>query len=269
MKKLLLPHPVLLPVGKDYEQKYGFEMSVGKAQHSLDGNILIPVEFNLQSAFIRNLWRNKKAKIIVLVKCSKMCRRASFEINNMSTKIVLPLYDYVDKITISPYITSTEKIKPFKSSEHHKEFAGMQISVPKGAILARGSDSVLTIDSLPTLNAAIRLMTENTLTDGEYRFDVTDDYIKIYMNKETRARIETLRGTSQGRLFPSVYMTVLTYAIQNIDDNAGRKWAESLKKTLEDNKIKTDDLIHDAYKHAQRLLKYPLEHIMEDAAAND
>ena len=270
MKKLLIPHPILLPEGPDYINGCKFDMTTGDAQHTMDGNIRIPITFALKSEFIHDLISKNKAKIIVLVKCSKTYKRMKIEINGMEHQLTLPLSDYLDKITLLPYITATEAIESFKSAEHHDEFTGIHIGVPAGAILARGSDSELTIDSLQTLNAAMQLMTNNKLEDGEYRFDVTDNYIKIYMNDETRRKVEILRKSKKSRLYPSVYMAVLTYAMQNIEDNEDKKWAEALKKTLDENKIKIDDqLKENAYMHTQRLMEYPLKYMMEDSYTHD
>lgn len=270
MKKLLIPHPILLPEGPDYINGCKFDMTTGHAQHTMDGNIRIPITFALKSEFIHDLISKNKAKIIVLVKCSKTYKRMKIEINGMEHQLVLPLSDYLDKITLLPYITAAEAIESFKSSEHHDEFAEMHISVPAGAILARGSDSELTIDSLQTLNAAIQLMTNNELKGGEYRFDVTDNYIVIYMNDETRRKVDILRKSNKNRLYPSVYTAVLTYAMQNIKDNEDKKWAEALKKTLDENKIKIDDqLKENAYMYTQRLMEYPLKYVMEDDYTHD
>ena len=270
MKKVLLPHPVLLPTGTDYTNECKFDMETGKAQYTIDDNILIPLKLILKSPFINNLISKKKAKLTILVKCPKTHKRRNIDIDNMEEKLSLPLSDYVDKIILSPYITSTESIEPFKSSEHHDELSGMTIGVPAGAILARGSDAELTIDSLQTLSAAIQLLTDNKLKNEEYVFDVSDDYIKIYLNDKMRKNVEMVRKSQSSKLYPSLYLAVITYAIQNIEENSNRKWAEALTNTLSTHKIKLNDrLKEDAYKHAQLLLKYPLKHIMEAKYTDD
>ena len=256
---MLLPHPVLLPDGRDYKNGRKFDMTVGKPQHTMDGFILVSVRFVLESAFMKRLLSKKRAKIFVIVQCSKTYKRETYTAERMELELRLPLVDYVDKITLSPHIVSTEPIKSFRSTEHHDEFSGVTIDIPTGAILARGSDTDLMIDSLQTLGAAIQLLTNNDLERGEYRIDVSEDYINIYMHEETRRYVEFLRKSKLYRLFPSVYMVALTHAMQNIESEDNRKWAESLKKTLDDNNIKIDDLNDNAYKYSQQLLKYPLK----------
>ena len=271
MKALLLPHPVLLPNGSDYKDGRKFDMTVGKPQHTMDGKILVSVHFVLESAFVKRLIAKNRAKIFVIVQCAKTYKRKTYTTEGMEMELHLPLVDYVDKITLSPHIASTEPIKPFRSTEHHGEFRGITIDVPAGAILARGSDTDLTIDSLQTLGAAIQLLTNNDLEKGEYRIDVSEDYVKIYMHEETRCYVEFLRKSNRSNLrmlYQSVYMVALTHAMQHIADDADRKWAEALKKTLDANNIKIDDLKDNAYKYAQQLLKYPLKRDLE-RDAND
>ena len=267
MKVRLIPHPVLLPEGSDYKDGCRFDMTVDKPRHTLDGCILISARFVLESAFMKRLISKKKAKICVIVQCSKTYKREVHAIEGMDWELRLPLADYADKITLSPHIASTEAIKQFRSTEQHDEFNGIAIDVPAGSILARGSDVDLTIDSLQTLTAAIRLLTGDGLERGEYRIDVGDDYINIYMDEETRQDVELLRKSNMRMLFQSVYMVALTHALQNIERDDNRKWAESLKKTLVANNITVDDeLKMNAYKHAQKLLKYPLKRDSEGNA---
>ena len=80
------------------------------------------------------------------------------------------------------------------------------------------------------MSAAIRLLTGEGLERGEYRIDVGDDYINIYMHEETRRYVEFLRQSDMRVLFQSVYMVALTHAIQDIEPDDNRKWAEALRK---------------------------------------
>ena len=265
MNPILIPHPVLQPDGADYAEGLKFEMSLnGKPQHTLDGKILVPVRFELISRFVRELINRKKAQMTVLVKCPRTYERMSFDVDDTKRELKLPLAHYADKIILSSYVSATESIEHFSSNEHHDEFSDINIDLPAGAILAQGSDIELTIDSLPTLSAAIRLMTGNKLEDGQYDVNVEDDYIEISMNKATRQNIENLRRYDPNVLYPSIYMMALTHAIQNVTPDRTRKWEESLRKTLEKNNIRIDeeDLKSRAYVYAQKLLQYPVTRIM-------
>ena len=148
MKVRLLPHPALLPDGMDYRDGCKFDMTVDKPRHTLDGHIRVSAHFILESGFMKRLISKKKAKICIIVQCSKTYKREIYAVDGMMKELRLPLTDYADKITLSPYIASTEEIKAFKSAEHHDEFRGITVDVPAGAILAYGSDTDLTIDSL-------------------------------------------------------------------------------------------------------------------------
>lgn len=270
MNTILLPHPVLRPNGMDYRTGLGFNMSLtGKPKYTLDGKILVPVRFDLESRFVRGLVRGGKARIVVVVKCPRTYERMTLDADVAETTLKLPLARYADKIRLLPYVAATEPIDRFKSPEHHDEFSGVEINLPAGAILARGSDTELTIDSLQTLSAAIQLVPDNRLEDGQYIIDVEGDYIQICMNAKTCRDVEALRKTNRGLLYSSVYMAALTHAIQNVTADRTRKWEEALRKTLEKNNMwidDEDDLKSKAYMHAQKLLKYPVRFITVELA---
>ena len=267
MKPIFMPHPVLRPDGADYRQGLGFDMSLtDNPRYTLDGKILVPVRFNLESKFMRKLIHDKKALITVVVKCPRTYERMMVDVDGLESTLELPHGSYADKIWLSPHVSATEPIEHFKSKEHHAEFSGVEINLPAGAILARGSDAELTIDALQTLSAAIRLMTNNELEKGQYYVDVEDDHIEISMHDETRRGVESMRKTSRHLLYPSVYMTALTHAIQNVTTDGTRKWEEALRKTLVNIDICVDneeDLQCNAYIYAQKLLKYPVRFITE------
>ena len=269
MKTLLLPHPVLLPNGSDYKDGCKFDMTNDEPKHTLDGNILVSVHFVLESVFMNSLIKKKQAEFFMVVKCAKTYKREVYRTNNTEISLRLPLAEYADKITITPYIASTTYIKSFTSSEHHQEFHDIPINLPVGVILAYGSDLELTIDSLQTLSAAICLVDNNNLKEGEYEIDVNDDHINIKMHKKTRHQVEHLRKRNMNILFPSIYMSALTHALQTLDDNTHRKWAEALTKTLKAHNIKTDELKENAYKYAQQLLKNPLNRILDIKEQDD
>ena len=256
MNTILVPHPVLRPDGTDYRSGLKFDMKLEDSpRRTLDGEILVPVRFDLKSGFVRGLIRKKKARITVAVKCPRTYERTTFDVDGVKSVLKLPSGRYADKIILSPYVSSAEPIRHFRSDEHHDEFSNVEINLPAGAILARGSDTELTIDALHTLSAAIHLMTNNGLEDGQYDVDVEGDLIKISMNDGTRRSVESLRKTNQRLLYPSVYMVALTHAIQNVTQDRTRKWEEALRKTLEKNGIRIDDeddLKSRAYAHAQK-----------------
>ncbi|MDE0090074.1 MAG: hypothetical protein OXP12_01790 [Thaumarchaeota archaeon] len=267
MKALLMPHPVLRPEGTDYRAGLRFAMSLaGRPTHTLDGEILVPVRFDLKSRFMQGLIRDGRAGINVVVKCARTYERSVFKVDGTEATLRLPLGRYADKISLSPYVYAAEPIRPFRSAEHHAEFSGMRMDLPAGAILARGCDEELTIDSLQTLSAAIRLMTNSDLEEGRYDVDVEGDYIEISMHEKTRRDVESLRKTNLRVLYQSVYMAALTHAIQNVAQVRGRKWEVALRRTLEKIDVAVDneeDLRDNAYRYAQILLQFPVKHIAD------
>ena len=258
-----------MPGGNDYPNGM-FDMTINDQKRTMDEKIVMTVKFELKSGFMRRLIKEKKAECVVVVKCARTYMREIKWIAGNEDELKLPLSEYADKIIITPYIASTKAVGKFRSKEHHGEFAGISLNLPAGAILARGSDSELTVDAIHTLSAAICLVTDNRLDRGEYKIDVSDDHINIKLHKDTRREVERLRNSKRGILYPSIYMSAVTHAIHALDDNSHRKWAVALARTLRESGIGTGvDLKEEPYIHAQRLLKNPLVRILGDARNND
>ena len=265
---LLFPHPVLLPNGNDYRDGCSFGMEIDNPQRTLDERIRVPIRLALESGFLRRLLAKKQAEFFVVIRCVRTYMREIHRTTDTKMLLDLQLADYADKITLTPFMASTVAIKSFSSREHDEEFCGIPISLPVGAILAMGTGRELTVDSLQTLSAAICLSTCNELDKGSYAIDVDDDRINILMHNETRHKVENLRKTDRQTLFPALYMSVLTHAIQNMDEVPTRKWAEALAKTLEKTTYTEEEKKEKPYKIAQRLLNNPLRYVLERENGN-
>ena len=263
--KRLFPHPVLEPEAVDYKDG-SFDMMVekNKPQYTLDNYILVPVSFKLESSFIKKLLREKKAKIDVIIKCAKTYERQIMGCELTTSQLELSSWNYADKIKLQPRITATEDIKPFRSDEHHEEFADTEINVPAGAILALGSETELVLDSLRKLESMIRIVTSSKLEDWQYRIETADNYVQIYMNSKTHNAVGALR-TDRKLLYPSIFMTVLVHMLQTVDESSDKKWQIAVREALASRKIKIDDELREkAYIHAQNLLNSPVRYMVED-----
>lgn len=258
----LIPHPVLVSNGSDYEKGRHFSMDIDNSQLTIDGNIRVSARFVLTSRFIRLLITKKQAEFCAVIKCARTYQRRVYKTTDTELPLELPLADYADKIVVSPFIVSTKDIQPFKSEEHNEEFRGVSIRTPAGAILAIGAPHEFTVDSLQTLGAAIRLTTQNRLKDGEYMIDVEDDYINIQMNTDTYGMVKNMREMDRNILYPTLYLSALTHAIMNVDGATDRKWSQALQKTLDKHNINRDELKDAPYLSAQKLLGNPLKRIL-------
>ena len=113
------------------------------------------------------------------------------------------------------------------------------------------------------------MTTRNDLDEGKYVIDIADEQINIQMHEKTRRSVEKLRSADKDILFPALYMSALTHAIQNMEENKDRKWAEALAKALKPHKPDKDDLKEKPYKYAQLVLNNPLSCILKQEEQND
>lgn len=264
--RLLLPHPVIKPDGFDYNDGCIFDTEMEASL--ISGSIHIKVSHNLTSSTLNDLITSKKAKFFVMINCTKTHQRVVKSYSETSISLDLPIADYADKINITPYVAAVEKISSFDSEEHDDEIrksspGGMDL--PAGAILAVGRSNEITLDSIKSIEAAIRIMPNPDVAEGTYAIDTHDEYVEIVVHPNTQKSLEIIHDKARDLLYPSVYLTAIEHALRAMEDSSGRKWVQGLEKTLERNNIRIDfeNLRSESLKHAQTILNNPLERIMK------
>ena len=254
---LLLPHPIIRPGGFDYNDNCDFGMIIDKATCTED-RIHLELSYELQSISIGNMIKENKAKIFVMIKCTKTNQRIVFNSTKTDMILDLQLADYVSKLNIIPYIVTSEEIHNFKSEEHVDEIQSLMpdgVDLPIGAILAIGKQHEITVDSIEKIQAAINIVGKDSIEEGEYYIDTAGEHIQIVMHPITRDAVKHLHRRSKEVLYASLYVTAIEHAIRDLSDDNETLWAQALRKTLGKQGIEiNDDLKDNANKHAQAIL---------------
>ncbi len=265
----LIPHPVLSPDRQDYQKECIFDTSIdGNVQRTLDGCIKIEMTTDLKSRFLSQQITDGNAGFFIAVRCPSTYARQVFQIRESKTTITLTEADYAEKITLLPYIAAIRNIEAFSSAEHDREFKGIRCHLPAGAILAMGDTHELTLDSIQKIGSAIQIIPEKSVGEDQYRIDLSGDKIQIRMHKTTFNRVRARRNARDHVLFPSLYMSAITHAIQELGDNLDRKWAQALTDSLKKRGYEPP-YKESPYVIAQNLLENPLRHILKDDAGNE
>ncbi len=259
---LLLPHPVIRPGGFDYGEEYRFDIRIDKAIRIQD-KINLKLSYELHSDFISNMIKEGKAKALAMIKCIKTNQRVIFDFTETHMQSKLQLADYAGKMSIVPYVVTSEKISGFRSKEYDDEIKGLRpngMDLPTGAILAIGKQHEITIDSIERIQAAINITPNGNIKEGEYLVDTHEDIIQILMHPNTLERIRKLRSRDAiPILYASLYVPAVEHAIRALNDNDKKKsWVQALYKTLEKHSIDpNDELKEHANKYAQEILEDP------------
>ena len=263
---LLFPHPILRPNGFDYNNDCHFTMKLNQAAH-INGKLHIELTYDLSSSTINDLIKNGKAKFFVVLKCTKTHHRIKFISTTTSIKQDLPISDFVDKLNITPYVATVEKIDSFCSKEHDDEIQQLSptgIDLPTGAILAVGNSSEIIIDSIEKIQAAIKISPNDKIEEGMYSINTDGEYIVISVHSTTYNDIRNIYDKSRDSLYPSIYLSAIEHAIRDMKENEERKWAQALRNTLKKYNIETEGKIEEqAHWYAQMILEKPLTRILQ------
>ncbi len=264
-ERALLPHPVLRPGGIDYREDCTFQMEIGAARRTQDGDVLVEGSFDLSSATLTGMIRDDDAEFFVVAKCAKTYLRHALGTDGaIALKILAG--DLADTLKLTPYVVASKEIPWFASEEHDDEIRAMPggASIPPGSILAVGASHEIEIDEIGTIQAAIKLVSNDQVEEGLYTINIDGDYVLIELGPKTYRDVALMRRHAPDLLYPSIYQTTVEYAMQEMDDHAASKWARALQKTLADCDIKIDDnLQKTAHKHAQIVLDKPLHKLIE------
>lgn len=263
---ILLPHPIIRPEGCDYGN-HQFDMKIEQATYTPDGKIHLELLYDLSSSTINNLIKEKKAEFFVLLKCTKTYQRFAYSSVDAHMSLDISLSDYANAISVIPYVATVEEIPLFRSDEHDGEIKKLipeGFNLPVGAILAVGNSHEITIDSIDKIQAAIMIVRGDELDEGHCAIETGSDFITIRMHPKIHHDILDIRNSSPGILYPSIYMIAIEHAILDLEENSDRKWAHALRETLEKHNLKIDDNLKDnALEYAQKILKQPLNRIVQ------
>lgn len=264
-----LPHPLLAPWTDDYGDRK-FSASV---PHAVEGNgksINFTIKYHLTCGALSDLISKGDAHYVAVLTCpstsQRIALRTPFDDENVH---VLKSGDYSDELLLSPYVVASRHVGGFISDEMADEFRTFKpggFDLPRGAILAVGEDTRISLDDSGSPESVIDLVSVRTMDHGMFNVDLEESRIKIYVSPVDKQRIDALRdrgvSSKEGALlFPSVYLHAVTEALRKMSDHSEDKsWVRSMKKSLDNRNITADDeeLKNDALKYAQRLMDRPI-----------
>ena len=269
-----LPYPLLAPWTDDYGDKE-FGAVVPQAVLNDGKEISLTIKYRLTSQYLLDLISAGKAHYLALVSCSKTSMRFAYSSTQDEDVQVLDASDYSESIELRPYIAAIENIDGFDSDEHASEFGYFKpggFDIPPASILAVGDPSRVTLEEGVSPNSVVDLVSNSKVGDGEFKVDLTQPRIKVYVSPNDKNRIEAIRdrdkemtGVEMATLFPSIYLHVITEALRNLSEHPEARWVDTMRQSLAKNNIEVDDeeLKNDALSHAQTLMEKPVGMLLD------
>ena len=270
-----IPHPVLSPVGQDYQDECSFRANVRNIRRSEDdGKIIIAIEYKLNEPTLRGMIQNGEAQYITLTKCPGTRVREAHQSQEEIQEIVLEATKYEGEIRIESLVTATRDIPGFHSPQWTPElleFIPQGTDIPAAAILAFANPTISNADDAKQLESCVVIIPSEHTPQGEFDLSLEDQLIAISVNPEDMPSLGRMRGDERGqaKLWPSMYLAAIERAIREHRDeeHEEKQWVKTISDKLRENEMEAGDpdiLKARSLSMAQKLMEQPLRRIIED-----
>lgn len=209
------PHPVLLENGDDYNPEFYFRTALTDEVKFDDENIIIPVEYSLNSEGLKRLIRKDDAVCGIKVYCSATFYSDLFLFKQNSNKrtILVPRDTVTDKLYLTGQIIAKYNLDhPFKDDELNKTyFENMHFEIPEASYLAL-DESISTIYLNTSvmegpISSIFTIVRNNTCPSPEPQYET--DTIIIEVDDETYRNYNEINTFEKGILVPQTMMNVI------------------------------------------------------------
>lgn len=266
--------PVLRPNATDYpDGRFGTKFRHQKEQDSL----LVTVEFDIDEPSIVKLIDKGDAVCCAQIYCrgtsyTEMIRATS------GSKIIsatIPLGNLNGRVEVHPSVITIDDVA-LSTETAHSEYEDKITLAPKYTQLAADAPWYFTAEVSGSLESIFTFEEddERELENGEFLFEVDtkDTYITIRSNSFTSDALRGIRASYENWTRASIYLVALTDALSILSVSGDQPdeyeppvgWAATLRKLLTENRLSIFDDRHSVGFAAQKLLRNPLIHLLEE-----
>ena len=265
----LLPFPLLAGWTDDYGEAI-FRATVPHAVLNNGHSITLTIKYQLTSPTLRELVSSGRAQYVGLLVCTRTFHRNSYATSAEDDVQVLEAGNYSGELKLTPYIVATQPLVGFISPEHAPEIREIKpdgFDIPAGSILAVGDATDIALEEGGSPYSVIDLVAADNIERGSFKVDLYDNRIKIYLAREDKDRLETLRNQEERKtemqaiFFPAIYLHAITEALRNLAEPefADKHWANTMRSALARHHIEVDEnLAEKALSYAQELMENPV-----------
>ena len=265
--------PVLRPNATDYPDG----RFTTKFRHRKEGDgLLVTVEFDIEEPAIARLIDKGDAVYCAQVYCAGTCYTEMLVATPGSQMVsaTIPLSNLNGRVEVHPSVISIDDVA-LPTGTAHPEYEDKLLSLPKYSQLAADTPWHFTAEVSGNLESIFTFERddEKELEDGELWFDIEpkDTYITIRSNSVTSDVLPGFRSHEKWAL-ASIYLVALTDALSILSALGDQPdeyeppvgWAATLRKLLTENRLSIFDGRHPVGYAAQKLLRNPLTHLLEE-----
>ena len=267
------PHPVLRPQSTDYpDAEFQVEIDLTRIEGSTA--LRVTAEFDLSDSDLIALIEAKRAKYVLMVKCSATHQRRAYQTTEMGIEQDIQAGVLSGRVELTPFVIAVQDVPAFQADGWHSDWkqAG-PISLHPGTVLALDWPKEYYVDNAEEADIGSFLVVQpsDEVADGAWRCLLNDKLVQILMSAEDYRRFCELRANppssaATASLWNGVYLPALLQAINVADADKGALdeygWYRSLDHQL---KLKGLDALtdpkDDRLSDAQALLKNPFARI--------
>lgn len=241
------PYPILSPTTNDYNNKY-FRAKINHTPNC--ERILLDIEFELNSDFLKSLIKQGQAHYLILLECNSTRYRKIFTTTENKIEISIDEFDIGNNLSINILIVASSNIYNFKSDEFKPYFNGISFNILSGDTLAKDKVRTMSIDkaySKPVSSSSI-FNIEQCEDDEPLNWDSHNDYILIKLPKKTYEFYTSLalNANTHSLITNTIIVPILTQILTEISYDStlyrDSNWLNVILKQLKDLNISEYEL---------------------------
>ena len=261
-------HPVLRPFSDDYPDG---KLQTQITRSEVVNEILdITMAFEVSEPSIREQIDNGRAVCVAMLYCNSTLHRQMLSAGSGSLEISesIPTQFLRGNVELHPSIVVGDHIS-HPTDTAHSEYNSSPASIGRWHPLAVDQTWHFQVNpNVRPTKGIFNLENDDSLPDGEFdiKTDISERYVRITANSDTRAKFKTLPG-DESRSLSTVYMSALVTAlaeVKEVGDGDGAHddgWVNCIKANLKRLNIDIGSQeqpgTHTLFSAAQRLLNNP------------
>lgn len=261
-------HPVLRPYSDDYPEG-SLQTQITRTDIA-DGMLNIAMDFDVSEPSILEQLDSGQAVCVAMLYCSSTLHRQMLSAGTGSLEISesIPTQLLRGNVELNPAIVVNDRID-HPTDTAHSEYSSTPVSIGRWHPLAVDRTWHFQVNpSVRPTKGIFNFETDDSLPDGEFdiKADVSDKYVLITANSNTRAKFKTLPG-DESRPLATVFMSALVTALAEVKefgDGEGADedgWVNCIKTNLKRMNIDIGSYdeagTHTLFRAAQLLLDNP------------
>jgi|LWDU01.1.fsa_nt_gi hypothetical protein len=254
------PYPVIRENSDDYiGEEFATQSSVQVGQKAT----LIKIKYNLTSKEILRKIKKETVSYVSIIRCRDTFFEQVLFNNENHSEIEIGINELKGTVEISSYVFVNENVK-IVTSNLNPEYGADYFEYSIGDIVAQSIPEIFHIDRdfFRPLQSVFQIVLMESLKNGEWEIDFSQDKIQINVSKDILDIETSLRSDSYGKsiLLNSLYFSTVMQGIQLLKDTPSfsneYRWAEVFIAKIDFLQI--DIVNEESYKVASRLLNNPL-----------